>query len=222
MQVIRYLRNTFVVTFRFIKMKLNGCSFFYQFIRYFYWFIRYVQIDASFEFNGYHVGAHLSNTGVDLVYRVIRIPLLVRFNSILMGFIRSCMCLLEYHWNITGIHWGSLGIIKFHWGILYSVFILVLLKFKLFGYYWVSLSINGIHLLQNIFMAVHCSIIRVQFGFIGVSLEFSELFGYMYLPLGLIVVLMVSITYITSPLGLSGASLGYIWVPLVKRRIDKY
>lgn len=54
------------------------------------------------------------------------------------------------------------------------------------------------------------------------SLEFSELFGYMYLPLGLIVVLMVSITYITSPLGLSGASLGYMWVSLVKRRIDKY
>lgn len=102
------------------------------------------------------------------------------------------------------------------------MFILVLLKFKLFGYHWVSLSINGIHLLQKVFIVVHCSIIRVQFGFIWVSLEFSELFGYMYLPLGLIVVLMVSITYIMSPLGLSGASLGYIWVPLVKRRIDKY
>lgn len=86
----------------------------------------------------------------------------------------------EYHWNITGIHWGSLGFITFHWGSLgfiwasshsigvlfYSVFILVLLKFKLFGYHWVSLSINGIHVLQKVFIVVHCSIIRVQFGFI--------------------------------------------------------
>lgn len=26
------------------------------------------------------------------------------------------MCLLEYHWRITGVHLGSLGIIKFHLG----------------------------------------------------------------------------------------------------------
>lgn len=215
MQLIRYLRNTFVVTFRFIKMKLNGCSFFYWYIRYFYWFIRYVQIGASFEFNGYHVGAHLSNTGVDWVYRVIRIPLPVRFISILMWFIRYIdKVIVCVYWSIIGI---SLGFIGVHWVssnfigvLLYSVFILVLLKFKLFGYHWVSLSINGIHLLQKVCIVVHCSIIRVQFGFIWVSLEFSELFGYMYLPLGLIVVLMVSTTYIRVKWSITGVHLGSI------------
>lgn len=61
------------------------------------------------------------------------------------------MCLLEYLWNITGIQLSS----HFIGVLLYSVFILVLLKFKLFGYHWVSLSINGIHLLQKFFIGVH-------------------------------------------------------------------
>lgn len=177
MKFIRYLRNTFVVTFRCIKMKLNGCSFFYWYIRYFYWFIRYVQIDASFEFNGYHVGAHLSNTGVDWVYRVFRIPLPVRFISILMWFIRYIdKVIVCVYWSIIGISLGFIGVL---WvssnliGILYSVFILVLLKFKLLGYHWVSLSINGIHLLQKGFYSgslqyhqgsiwVYLGIIRIQ------------------------------------------------------------
>lgn len=118
----------------------------------------------------------MSNTGVDWVYRVFRIPLPVRFNSILMWFIRYIdKVIVCVYWSIIGISPGFIGV---HWVssnfigvLLYSVFILVLLKFKLFGYHWVSLSINGIHLLQKVFIVVHCSIIRVQFGFIWVSLE---------------------------------------------------
>lgn len=105
-----------------------------------------------------------------MVYRVIRIPLPVRFNSTLMWFIKYIdKVFVCVYWSIIGI---SLGFIGVHWGssnfiwVLYSLFILVLLKFKLFGYHWVSLSINGIHLLQKVFIVVHCSIIRVQFGFI--------------------------------------------------------
>lgn len=167
----------------------------------------------------------MSNTGADWVYRVIRIPLPVRFISILMGFIRYIdKVIVCVYWSIIGI---SLGFIGVHWvssnfiGVWYSVFILVLLKFKLFGYHWVSLSINGIHLLQKVFIVVHCSITRVQFGFILGIIRIQWVI-WVHVPLGLIVVLMVSTTYITSPLGLRGASLWYIWVLLVKRRIDKY
>lgn len=113
----------------------------------------------------------MSNIGVDWVYRVFRIPLPVRFNSILMWFIRYIdKVIVCVYWSIIeispgfiGVHWVSSNFIGV---LLYSVFILVLLKFKLFGYHWVSLSINGIHLLQKVFIVVHCSIIRVQFGFI--------------------------------------------------------
>lgn len=102
-------------------------------------------------FNGYYVGVYLSNIGVDWVYRVIRILLLVRFNSILMWFIRYIdKVIVCVYWSIIGILLGFIGV---YWGllnfigVLYLLFILVLLKFKLFGYYWVLLSINGIYLL---------------------------------------------------------------------------